>query len=248
MKKNKEGRVRMVDCKNQSFPAVLNQLPHRVKLNKKAKISEQKKFLAKEAGILGLGGSIRTIYVDKTTIAKLYEIATHFQIRILKSLNTSLDEEEMSFILNPENTVAFCDYCKYLGFDFSIDDENRKPYETPNLCELYKDFGPVSWVVVNYLKTNISRSQVESAFGIAVHCGTRREYEKYIHDNSNDDTVVTDCVDGYLQYTGYTILGFEPSKTAIDFLLNSAVPDRDKAHVSDLAQSSTQDMLEQMSC
>ena len=51
--KNKEGRVRMLDCKNQSFPAVLNQLPHRVKLNKKAKISEQKKFLAKEAGILG---------------------------------------------------------------------------------------------------------------------------------------------------------------------------------------------------
>lgn len=83
----------------------------------------------------------------------------------------------MSFVLNPENTVAFCDYCKYLGFDFSIDDENRKLYETPNLCELYKGFGPVSWVVVNYLKTNISRSQVESAFGIAVHCGTRREYE-----------------------------------------------------------------------
>lgn len=50
----------MLDCKNQSFPAVLDQLPHRVKLNKKTKISEQKMFLAKEAGILGLGGSIRT--------------------------------------------------------------------------------------------------------------------------------------------------------------------------------------------
>lgn len=241
----------MLDCKNQSFPAVLDQLPHRVKLNKKTKISEQKMFLVKEAGISGLGGSIRTIYADKTTIAKLYEIATHFQIRILKSLNTSLDEEEMSFVLNPENTVAFCDYCKYLGFNFSIDDENRKPYKTPNLCELYKDFGPVSWVVVNHLKTNISQNQVGSACGISIHCGNRREYEKYIHDNSNDDTVdtvITDCVDGYLQYTGYAILGFEPSKAAIDFLLNSAVPNRDKTHVSELDQISTQDMLRRMSC
>ncbi len=76
----------MLDCVRQSFPMVLGQLPHRIKLNKKAKISEQKKFLAKETGISGLGASIRTIYADKQTISRLYEIANHFQIRIPKTL------------------------------------------------------------------------------------------------------------------------------------------------------------------
>lgn len=251
----------MLDCMNQSFPMVLGQLPHRVKLNKKAKISEQKKFLAKETGISGLGASIRTIYADKPTIAKLYEIANHFQIRILRSLNQSLADEEISFILSAENTVAFCDYCKYIGLVFSIDDENRKPYEVPNISQLYEDFGLVSWIVVNSrvdvvpkerrCSIPVFQSPLETVWGIAVHCGTRKEYEQYIQENTNNDTMITmitDCVNGYLQYTGFTEIEVKPSKEALDFMLRSAVPNRDETHVSDLGQISTQDMLRRMSC
>ncbi len=247
----------MLDCMRQSFPMVLGQLPRRIKLNKKAKISEQKKFLAKETGISGLGASIRTIYADKQTISRLYEIANHFQIRILRSLNQSLADEEISFILSAENTVAFCDYCKYLGLAFSIDDENRKPYEVPNLTQLYEKFELVSWIVVNSREDVVPKerrcmpalkSPLETVWGIAVHCGARSEYEQYVQENANNDTIITDCVNGYLQYTGFTEIEVKPSKEALDFMLRSAVPNRDKTHVSELDQISIQDMLRRMSC
>lgn len=92
------------------------------------------------------------------------------------------------------------------------------------------------------------KSPLETVWGIAVHCGARSEYEQYVQENANNDTIITDCVNGYLQYTGFTEIEVKPSKEALDFMLRSVVPNRDKTHVSKLDQISIQDMLRRMSC